>query len=122
MRVVFVKTIPFPSVSWLQEKNKTRGKILNIKATIYYLFSKDCENEFQHKILNKTSVEIPCKLFPAFVTSGDDVFRELLVLWLAVKCKLVRRLPVRHLVDLEPLHCCLGGEIRFVLIAYKYSP
>merc|ERR1719228_2662681 len=44
------------------------------------------------------------KLFPTFVTSGDDVFRELLVLWLAVKCKLVGRLPVGHLVDLEPLH------------------
>merc|ERR1719175_217373 len=44
------------------------------------------------------------KLFPTFVTSGDDVFCELLVLWLAVKCKLVGRLSVGHLVDLEPFH------------------
>ena len=67
-------------------------------------------------------VAIPGKLLPTLVTSGDDVFRELLVLRLAVEGKLVGGLPVRHLVDLEPLHCCLGGEIRFVLIAYKYSP
>merc|ERR1719249_349617 len=33
------------------------------------------------------------KLFPTFVTSGDDVL-----------CKLVGRLSVRHLVDLEPFH------------------
>ena len=56
-------------------------------------------------------VAIPGKLFPTFVTSGDDVFRKLLVLWLAVKCKLIRRLPVGHLVDLEPLHGGLGEDI-----------
>ena len=54
---------------------------------------------------------IPGKLFPTLVTSGDDVFRELLVLRLAVESKLVGRLPVRHLVDLEPLHGGLGEDI-----------
>ena len=51
-----------------------------------------------------SSYSSPHKFLPALMCANNDVFGELFVLGLGVKCKFIGRLTVRHLVDLEPLN------------------
>ena len=47
------------------------------------------------------------QLLPALVSSGDHLLSKLFVFRFTVEGELISGLPVRHLVDLEPLNCSL---------------